>query len=383
MRIAFASTVGGGVDPYVKMSARYLTANGHSVHVLYPRQQPEWHETFPNLYLHTTTTGRLHYYAARLGLKGTRFPLMIRQYETSVGLARTLKAVRAKYGLDLVELIEGFAYPRLFDGIPFVYKMHGAAWTFNRYCEDQTYYRFQIENQRKMLLAARQVQSISRSQADFIAGACDVPARLIRVIPYAIDIQQFRPASPPAPEPPFHLMSVGRLEKRKGTHTLVRALRTVWQQEPDTHLHLYGHSRDFGQIQIEAEIPPEEHQGRIHFEGFVPRSDLITAYQKTHIYVSPTRYETFGYTLLEALACGRPVIAADIGPVPELVRHEENGWLVPRDDVESLAQAIVRGLRESDQREANGRAGREFAERFAVERIMPKQIALYESALNG
>jgi glycosyltransferase involved in cell wall biosynthesis len=222
---------------------------------------------------------------------------------------------------------------------------------------------------------------LSRSLADFIAAACTVPRRLIEVTPYPIETDLFKPGSIPLPNPPYHIMSVGRLEKRKGTHILVAALRHVWQDEPDTHLHLYGGNGNFGKQEIEAVVPPSEHQGRIHFEGFIPRDKLIERYQQVHLYVAPTRYETFGYTLLEAMACGRPVIASDIGPVPELVHHEETGWLVPRDNAEALAQTIITALRNPERREAYGKAGRQFAENFAIDRVMERQLALYEQAV--
>jgi glycosyltransferase involved in cell wall biosynthesis len=383
VKIAFVGNVGGGVDPYIRTTARYMLQQGHTVHVVYGRGEAEWGQEFPNLHIHKIAKpGNLHYYSARLGLKHMPIPGRIKSYERSVAIANTLAAIKAKHGLDLVELTEDVSHPALFADIPFIFKMHGSEWTFRHYCEDRKYFPYQVTNQRSMLLAARQCHSLSRSLADFITGRCNVPRDLIQVTPYPIDTEEFHPAEPPQPFPPFRLMAVGRLEKRKGTHTLVAALRNVWQHEPDTHLHLYGSNSDFGQAQIEEVIPASEHQGRIHFEGFVPRETLIERYQQVHVYVTPTRYETFGYTVLEAMACGRPVIAANIGPLPELVRHEETGWLVPRDDVDALAETIIKALQNPEVSESYGQTGRRFAERFALDKLLPQQVARYESLVS-
>ncbi len=386
MKIAFACSIGGGVESYVWTTARWLARHGHTAHIVYIGKLPESAKAkeVPNLRVHCATVGNRHYYARRVGLGATSIPMRLRNFEFSQALARTLRAIQASDGLDLVEMFEGFSSPALFEGIPFIFKMHGSEWTFRRYCEDGTYYPFEPRQQRAMILAARQTQALSRSLADFMAGACDVPRRLIQVMPYPIELAEFRPGDTvPSAEAPFHLMAVGRLQKRKGTHTAVAALRKVWAAEPETHLHLYGGHEDFGQPQIESLIPVAEHRGRIHFEGFVARDQLVERYQSVHVHLAPTRYETFGYTLLEAMACGRPVIASDIGPVPDLVRHDETGWLVPRDDVEALADAILTALRNPAQREAYGHAGRALAEFYDIDLIMAAQFRLYEQALEG
>jgi glycosyltransferase involved in cell wall biosynthesis len=382
MKIAYVITTGGGVEPYVRTASSWMLKQGHTVHLVYlggePRNLPPAHE---RLHIHSIAVGPLHYYLYRTGLFRASTIAWMRDYENSRNLAQVLHRINAQHGLDLVELIEGMIRPSLFRGLPFVYKMHGAEWTFRHYCEDNQRFKSQQQAQSKMLYAARQVHSLSRSLADFIAGACDFPRRLIDVTPYPIDTREFTVQAAPTAGPPFRLMTVGRLEKRKGIHTLVTALRQVWQQEADTHLHLFGSNGDFGKPQIEALIPDSEHQGRIHFEGFVPRETLIEHYQKTHVYVAPTRYETFGYTILEAMACGRPVIASDIGPIPELVRQEQTGWVVPRDDATTLAQTIVHALRNPEVCERYGCEGRQFAEKLDIEPVMQRQLSLYRKAV--
>lgn len=384
MRIALVSTYGGGVEAYVRTVSNWLLDQGHTVHVLFVSRRPRaGFDAHERLHIHHERIENLHYYLERLRLTRPQRAVQLRAYEFSKTAARALRRVQSQAGLDIVELFEGIGHPKLFEGLPFVYKMHGAEWTFRCYCEDGPWYDFQPRDQRQMIIAAGQAQTLSRSLADFIAGACTVSRSLIEVMPYPIDTAQFSPDVPPAPIPPYRLMSVGRLEKRKGTHTLVAAMRQVWAHEPDTHLHLFGSDGDFGRAHIERMIPPGEHGGRLHFEGFVERPALVEAYRQTHVYVAPTRYETFGYTILEAMACGRPVIATDIGPVPELVQPERTGWLVPRDDPAKLATAIVQALCKHTEREQLGIGARRFARQFALETIMPRQIQSYEQVIHA
>jgi glycosyltransferase involved in cell wall biosynthesis len=304
-------------------------------------------------------------------------------YENSRALAKKLREI-AEDELDFAELIEAYAFPFLFKGIPFVVKMHGAEWTVRHYCEDKPYLRLLVRLEARMLRAARRVFAVSRAHADFIAGACQIPPRLIQVVRYPSDLEHFSVAPPPPQSPPFRLMYVGRLERRKGIHTLIEAMRVVWKHEPQTYLYLYGSEGDFGRQQIEAAMPQREHQGRIRFEGFIPRDQLIQRYQQAHLCVAPTRYETSGgYHIQEAACCGRPVIASDIGSVAELVRHGETGWLVPRDDVGALADAILYGLQNPNERERLGEAAREFSRTFDIDRVMQHQLKLYEQVVRS
>ena len=376
MHLAFVSTLGGGVSSYIHTYAEWLLQQGHSVDVIYLGKAVDqsWQVT-PRLTLRAVPIGNLHYYAARLGLSS----LVGRIRTLEVNHAIRAAAMSIQNELHGIELIEGIGLPNLFN-LPFAVKMHGAEWTVRHYCQDGEVDPFSIRRQRTMLQSAKLAMALSRSLADFITGACNVPRSTIEVTPYPINARKFLPSEPPQQHPPYKLMHVGRLEKRKGTHTLIEALRHVWKTEPDVHLYLFGGNGNFGRIQIEQVLPPSVHNGRIHFEGVVSRDALIEQYQSSHLYVTPTRYETFGYTILEAMACGRPVIATDIGPIPDLVRHEETGWLVPRDDPHALAETILAALRQPEKREAYGKAARRLAERYDVDVLMPQQLALYEKA---
>jgi glycosyltransferase involved in cell wall biosynthesis len=378
MKIAIVSSRGGGLDTYALEAGRWLAQRGHTVHLIYlgERTPPQLPEDCAALRVHVAQSGKYLYYLSRL-----RLPLrsIIAQYERTRAVARVAHAIRAADGLDFVEIPEGYAGAQLMGDVPFVMKIHGAEWAFRRYCEDGDYPRVIETIQGRMMMAAQQRHSVSMAYAAFIAGACRVPPRLIDVVRYPTDFAQFPQREPPPDGPPYHLTIIGRLEHRKGVHTLVAALPQVWAAEPETYVHFFGKDGSFGRPQIDAAIPPDVQRGRLIFYGFVPRQQVIDQLYRTHVYVGPTRFETSGLHLQEAISAGRPVIATRVSAIPEFIRHQETGWLVPLDDAAALADAIIHALRHPAEREAYGRAGRELARRmFDIETVMPQQLALYQ-----
>jgi glycogen(starch) synthase len=381
MNIVFTSVLYGGLDSYIWATGQWLIKNGHTVHIIYLGNSQVIREIDPLLgpHIHHVTVGQIHYYLARLGFRNITH--QVRLWEWSNAVSRRVKEISQIYRLDLAEFHEGISYPRLFSDFPFILKTHGSEWIIRAYCEDGPVFRTLATHQRQMMLQSQQVHSLSHSLADYISGACNFPRRLIRVTPYSIETNQFQPEANRNYSAPYHIMCVGRLEKRKGTHTLISAMLKVWEKLPDVHLHFFGGEGDFGSDQISKIMPPEIHLGRLHIEGFIPRERLIDQYHKSALYVAPTRYETFGYTLLEALSCGCPIIATDIGAVPELIHHNETGWLFERDNMNELAEMIIHVLKEPKERMRVSITGVNFARNFDSSIIMPRQIELYEQVI--
>jgi glycosyltransferase involved in cell wall biosynthesis len=389
MKIAFVSAPAGGVDTYVLSAGTWLTQRGHTVHILYNGAIPEAHRALSHLRFHSVSIPRPLWLGLRAARAVSSIETFANHYARTALLARYLRKLRADEGLDIVELPESYLGARLMGDIPFIVRLHGAEWVFRRYCEDGTYPRWLETLQARMMRAAVQRHSVSHAYATFIAGALNIPMRMIDLIRYPIDFSAFpEPDSAPAytrpvQAPPYHLMNVGRLETRKGVDMLIAALPSVWAQFPETTLTLYGKSGNYGRKQIEAAIPPDVHRGRIIFSGFIAREMLIQRYYQAHVYVGPTRFESSGLHLQEGMSAGRPVIGTYMGPLPEFIRHDETGWLVPLDDPQALAASIVRALGDPTTREAYGCEGRRVAQRmFDLDSIMHHQLALYGRDFN-
>ena len=127
----------------------------------------------------------------------------------------------------------------------------------------------------------------------------------------------------------------------------------------------------------------EEHARRagvrdlVTFAGF--RDDIAAVTQSLDIAVLCSDYEGMGRVILEAQVCGVPVVASRVGGIPDLVRHEETGILVPPGDSEALARALAGLMDNRDLREKLGRAGRIFADgRFDAGTMIRKTVEVYK-----
>jgi phosphatidylinositol alpha-mannosyltransferase len=117
----------------------------------------------------------------------------------------------------------------------------------------------------------------------------------------------------------------------------------------------------------------------VHFEG--PAIATRPAYYSTSdVFCSPVGKASFGVTLLEAMASGKPIVATDNAGYRDLLGPEE-GILVPQDDPEAFASAIVRLLRDERLRSEMGRAGLRKVARYSWDHIVRKTIDLYEEIL--
>lgn len=128
---------------------------------------------------------------------------------------------------------------------------------------------------------------------------------------------------------------VGAMTKGKGIFELFKSFRLLSQQHPKLRLLYVGKGPEMADLEKEAKVL----EGKVIFAG--QRGDVPDMYAAMDIFVLPsTCREAFGMVLIEAMSMGKPVIAAEVGGIPEIIEHGENGLLVPPGDSGSLAQAI-------------------------------------------
>ena len=174
------------------------------------------------------------------------------------------------------------------------------------------------------------------------------------------------------------LLCIGRLIPVKGHLVLLRALARARLQVPELRLDLAGH----GPLEpaLRAYVRELRLGDAVRFLGFV--SPVQGAIEQAGIVVVPSLGEGFGMVALEAMERGRPVIASDVGGLPEIVEHDRSGLVVPAGDAEALADAIVALAGDPDRADEMGRAGRARAlEAFRQERCTDSTERLYLEAL--
>jgi glycosyltransferase involved in cell wall biosynthesis len=168
---------------------------------------------------------------------------------------------------------------------------------------------------------------------------------------------------------------VGRLELEKGHPTLLEAWPLVLEACPSAYLLIVGEGSRLDALHDIART-----QGIEHHVVFTGRRDDIPAVTAAFdVAVLPSYREAQGLTILEAMALSRPVVASNVGGIPEMIEDGVTGLLVPPQDPPALAGAIVRLLNDHQLADVLGRAGHDLVhDRFCVELMVSAVQALYD-----
>ena len=177
-----------------------------------------------------------------------------------------------------------------------------------------------------------------------------------------------------------HLLlgSVGRLSNQKDPITMIEAFCIVIKRFPSAHLTLVGD----GELRDEILIKINQLQlnGRVHLTG--NKNDPWKIYHSLDLFIMSSIYEGLGRSITEALSCGVPVVCTSVEGVPEIVRDNETGILVPPKDPGALANGIIKSLNDMDNARAMAEEGRKFVnENFDVKKMLDDIDTLYDTFL--
>jgi glycosyltransferase involved in cell wall biosynthesis len=194
------------------------------------------------------------------------------------------------------------------------------------------------------------------------------------VVPELIDLEAWRrlfEANPARPdERRFTVLSVCRFYPRKRLDVLLRALALLRNDIPQLELRVVGNGPERQRLQrLSSELRVEH---CVRWLGDVNMNDLAAEYNGCDVFCLPTVQEGFGIVFLEAMAAGKPIVAARAAAVPEVVR---SGILVEPENPEALADGILRLYRDPDLRESLGAAGSRDVEQFGMRRVAARFIA--------
>lgn len=208
--------------------------------------------------------------------------------------------------------------------------------------------------------------------------------RDVAITPFGVDTVRFAPQ--PRPDGPLTLGTVKTLAPAYGIDLLLRAFAglkhdaDVQAVHPDAHLLIVGDGPD--RLKLETLARQLGIDADTRFVGAVPHADVPDWLSRLDVCVAASRHESFGVAVVEASACGRPVVVSDAGGLPEVVRDGETGHVVPVHDVPALQAALKRLVLDAAQRHRMGAAGREFvASRFAWPDCVDTMEATYRSLL--
>ena len=230
-------------------------------------------------------------------------------------------------------------------------------------------------------------------QADALVAdgwaAINVPAmvgRPVYAVPKGVDAERFRPDGPDMRAElgltgRRVVLSVGRFVPIKNVALLVDAFALLRRADPTTHLLLVGEGPD--QRALERRAADLGVPGAITFAGYVPQDQLAPYYRAADVFALASEFDNSPNVVLEAMACGLPVVATDVGGVAEYVTADRGGSLVSRGDARAMARALGEWLADTDRRRAASAFNRQLVlERYSWRRSAERLLEVYRDVLD-
>jgi len=204
------------------------------------------------------------------------------------------------------------------------------------------------------------------------------PERIV-TFPWGVDIRHFTPGPSHPQDAAFTLLSARSWEAIYGTEIIAHAFVKAARQRPELRLVMLGNGSLAGELRkIFSRGQVDE---RVSFPGHARYADLPRYYRLADLYVCASHSDGTSISLLEAMACGRPVLVSDIPGHGEWVTPGENGWLFPDGDADALAQGILQAVEQRQRLAEMGQAARQRVEQQADwDKNFPKLFHAYQIA---
>ena len=373
MHIGFLTTEypplsSGGIGTSIQNLARELAAQGHRVTVLGWGHAVEFEDQGVKVrFLKRAFLPRTGWLVGRLALQ------------------REFRRLVLEEGLRLVEAPDWCGLSAgLRPGCPVVLRCHGSAVYFGHLLNEAV--RPSVRwAERLAFSGANDVAAVSRFTAEVTTRLFGL-RHPVTVIPNGIDPGKFGIAEPAEIEPNT-ILYLGTMVRKKGVLDLCKAFSQVVEQFPAVKLQLVGRDsmerrtgRSVWGLCQEMLSPPARE--RAEYVGEVPYRDVAKYVRRAGLCVFPSYAEALPLSWLEAMACGKPVVAYDIGWAREVVEHGTTGLLVKRGDIEGLAEGMLHFLREPSLGRCYGERGRSQVQAgFSVRTMAEASINWYGRVL--
>ncbi|HWQ46424.1 MAG TPA: glycosyltransferase [Longilinea sp.] len=265
-------------------------------------------------------------------------------------------------------------------------------------CEHEPQAR--LDGERKILAKVERIVAATPAEKAQLNFLYQAPAGKIVIIPPGVDISRFYPIPEDEarqvigiPVDKCLLLFVGRIEPLKGIDTLIRAIAIMLHQgvlqECPHYLVIIGGEPEANPGDMSAEM--ERLQGLckeldvqdlVIFLGKRAQETLPYYYSSAQMLIMPSHYESFGMVALEAMACGTPVVASQVGGLAYLIQDGKTGFVVPDRDPEALAAKLTLLIENPALRRQLGEASTQAAQAYAWEEIAQQVLEQYKDLLN-
>ena len=260
---------------------------------------------------------------------------------------------------------------------------------------------YRIDGEREVINQVDRIVASTIDEKENLIKLYSSPKEKISIIPPGVDIARFYPISNdeakeflniPADEK--MILFVGRIEPLKGIDTLIKAIAQMRKSDVLStcphYLYIIGGEPNSengnGNQEIERLKALCEEFGvgdMILFMGKKDQNTLQYYYSAAEIVVMPSNYESFGMVALEAMACGTPVVATQVGGLQHLIQNGKTGFIVPYNNPDSLEEKLTQLICLPELRAQMSRNSIEYARTYSWERITPRIIDLYKKTINS
>lgn len=240
--------------------------------------------------------------------------------------------------------------------------------------------------EKQHLLNADEIAAPSHAVADVVCKTWGADFDRVSLVPYTYEPPAEITAIPVDTDTQV-ITFLGRLEWRKGVQDLTKAFPLIFDRHPNARFRFVGAWSASPQPGLNMKEYvcrglAQKYVDRIEFVGKVPLNQISQYLAKTDICVFPSRWESFGFVVLEAMSAARGIVCTDNGGMAELVGDGKYGLLVPPKSPNEIAKQINYFLDNPAARKAMGALARkEGLKPFASEVVIPKQLASYERAI--
>lgn len=202
------------------------------------------------------------------------------------------------------------------------------------------------------------------------------PEQHIQIIFNGIDTDEFKPPQEKLNEYPDHinLIAVSRLIERKGIDYLIKALPEILKKDKRVRLTIIGEGNLEDDLKLLAKRL--DISDKVSFVGFQDHNLMPEHYNNAHLFVLPSKNEGMSNTILEAMACGLPIITTNTGGTSELIK--ENGFIVPMEDVSAISSAVLEALADKKLMEIMRKRSRNIALEFSWKKQALKYFNIYK-----
>jgi D-inositol-3-phosphate glycosyltransferase len=391
----------GGMNVYVRDLTRQLGTQGVKVDV-FTRSQDEHvphvlhHLGYGNRVVHVPAGPEVPLPKSELSVHLPEFVEGIKEFSRTKGTRYDV--IHTHYwlsGLAGLELSESW-------NLPVITMFHTLGMMKNRVAQphEELEGDYRIKGELKVMAAVDRIIAATPAELAQLQWLYKIDTKKVTVIPPGVDASRFYPI--PADEakafmgiPPDDrlVLYVGRIEALKGLDVLLEAMGRYCQhsQTDQSHLHLIviGGDPDASSEKMSTEMTRLKElrekyglEDMVTFRGKQDQDTLPYYYSAAEVVVVPSHYESFGMVALEAMACGTPVVASQVGGLAYLVKDGVTGYTVPVGDPHELCEHLRDLIEDRTLRKQMGEQAARFALQYAWEEIAGKIVELYKEVSN-